>query len=225
MGDESEAPSASVPAVVTLPLSLLERLLRLLPLNLLLLSSLLERLLRLLPLSLFLFLSSLSVLLFSRSLLLLGSLAFPCGLLQRLLGLLPLQPFSLVLLLSSLSLLLFSRSCLLLGSLAFPLSLLQGLLGLLGFLPLSLVLLTFGVCFFLLLLLLGFVPLPTFVERVQIASCLVQHVMWVDPFDSCRVEGACGQDAGDEKERSDTHAVLPDPRFGSSILGPQGMPC
>ena len=112
-----------------------------------------------------------------------------------------------------------------LGSFAFPLSLLQGLLGLLGFLPLSLVLLTFGLCFFLLLLLLGFVPLHTFVERVQIASCLVQHVMWVDPFDSCRVEGAYGQNAGDEKERSDTHTVLPDPRFGSSILGPQGMPC
>ena len=94
----------------------------------------------------------------SRSLLLLGRLAFPLGLLQRLLRLLPLLPLSLFLLLSSLSLLLFSRSLLLLGSLAFPLSLLQGLLGLLGFLPLSLFLLTFGLCFFLLLLLLGFVP-------------------------------------------------------------------
>ena len=76
----------------------------------------------------------------------------------------------------------------------------------------------------LLLLLLGVVPLHTFVERVQIASCLVQHVMRVDPFDSCRVEAAYGQDAGDEKERSDTHTVLPDPRFGSSILGPKECP-
>ena len=122
-------------------------------------SSLLERLLRLLPLSLFLFLSSLSLLLFSRSLLLLGGLAFPCGLLQRLLGLLGFCRSASSCLLFGLSLL-FSCSFLLLGSLAFPLSLLQGLLGLLGFLPLSLVLLTFGLCFFLLLLLLGFVPAP-----------------------------------------------------------------
>ena len=201
----------------------MERLLCLLPLNLLLLLSLLERLLRLLPLSLLLLLSSLSLLVFSRPFLLLGSLAFPFGLLQRLLRLLGFcRSASSCLLLASRS---FFLLLLLLGSFAFPLSLLQGLLGLLGFLPLSLVLLTFGLCFFLLLLLLGFVPLPTFVERVQIASCLVQHVMGVDPFDSCRIEGACGQDAGDEKERSDTHTVLPDPRFGSSILGPQGMPC
>ena len=177
----------------------------------------------LLPLSLFLLLSSLSAPCSSLARFCCSAASrFRCGLLQRLLRLLGFLSLSLVLLTFGLR---FFLLLLLLGSFAFPLSLLQGLLGLLGFLPLSLVLLTFGLCFFLLLLLLGFVPLHTFVERVQIASCLVQHVMWVDPFDSCRVEGACGQNAGDEKERSDTHTVLPDPRFGSSILGPQGMPC
>src|SRR4051812_13353709 len=74
------------------------------------------------------------------------------------------------------------------------LSLLEGFLRVLPLLSLSLFILAFSLCFFLFLLLLGFVPLHTLVERVHVTSCFVQHVMWVEQFNRRRTEGACGQD-------------------------------
>ena len=80
------------------------------------------------------------------------------------------------------------------GGFPFSLGLLDSFLGLLAFVSLSVFLLAFGLCFFLFLLLLGFVPLHPLVERVHVASCLVKHVMWVEQFNRRRTEGACGQD-------------------------------
>src|SRR3954467_1089617 len=102
-----------------------------------------------------------------------GGFAFQLGVLDSLLGLLSLLFLSF----------LFSR-----------LSLLEGFLRVLPLLSLSLFILAFSLCFFLFLLLLGFVPLHTLVERVHVTSCFVQHVMWVEQFNRRRTEGACGQD-------------------------------
>jgi hypothetical protein len=148
-----------------------------------------------------------------RSFLLLGSLAFPLSLERLLFGCLTFA-------LSLLQRLLVCRSFLLLGSLAFPLSLLQGLLSLLSLLSLSLFLLLSSFSLLLVLLSRRLVPLQAFIEVDHVAPCLIKHVMRVDQFDSHRIRGACGEDAGDEDERSDTPRFAPGPsvRISASLV-------